>query len=75
MQYTRGAPDGQAQSFRFIRYLCIGANQPVHVPDSNRLPNVTGLKGPLGCLTQARYGITTEYQAIRHMLNLESVIT
>jgi len=30
----------------------------VHVPDSNRLPNVKGLKGPLGCLTQARYGIT-----------------
>jgi glutaryl-CoA dehydrogenase len=30
----------------------------VRVPDSNRLPNVKGLKGPLGCLTQARYGIT-----------------
>ena len=30
----------------------------VRVPDSSRLPNVTGLKGPLGCLTQARYGIT-----------------
>ena len=30
----------------------------VRVPDANRLPNVTGLKGPLGCLTQARYGIT-----------------
>jgi glutaryl-CoA dehydrogenase len=30
----------------------------VRVPDSNRLPNVSGLKGPLGCLTQARYGIT-----------------
>jgi len=30
----------------------------VRVPDENRLPNVTGLKGPLGCLTQARYGIT-----------------
>jgi len=27
------------------------------VPDSNRLPNVIGLKGPLSCLTQARYGI------------------
>jgi glutaryl-CoA dehydrogenase len=117
----------------------------VRVPEGNRLPNVTGLKGPLGCLTQARYGIswgpigcaidclaevigytadrvlfgrplaanqaiqirlaemasiakwnnvrmaldiardcrdilggsgiTTEYKAIRHMLNLESVIT
>jgi glutaryl-CoA dehydrogenase len=30
----------------------------VRVPDSSRLPNVKGLKGPLGCLTQARYGIT-----------------
>ena len=30
----------------------------VRVPDANRLPNVAGLKGPLGCLTQARYGIT-----------------
>ncbi|HEX7880130.1 MAG TPA: acyl-CoA dehydrogenase family protein [Candidatus Eisenbacteria bacterium] len=29
----------------------------VRVPDSARLPNVRGLKGPLGCLTQARYGI------------------
>jgi len=30
----------------------------VRVPEANRLPNVTGLKGPLGCLTQARYGIS-----------------
>ena len=30
----------------------------VRVSDANRLPNVKGLKGPLGCLTQARYGIT-----------------
>ena len=30
----------------------------VRVPEENRLPNVKGLKGPLGCLTQARYGIT-----------------
>jgi len=30
----------------------------VRVPGSSRLPNVKGLKGPLGCLTQARYGIT-----------------
>ena len=29
----------------------------VEVPEENRLPNVKGLKGPLGCLTQARYGI------------------
>jgi len=30
----------------------------VVVPDSRRLPNVTGLKGPLSCLSQARYGIS-----------------
>jgi glutaryl-CoA dehydrogenase len=27
------------------------------VPEGNVLPNVQGLKGPLGCLTQARFGI------------------
>ena len=30
----------------------------VRVPDANRLPGVKGLKGPLSCLNQARYGIT-----------------
>lgn len=30
----------------------------VVVPDSCMLPGVVGLKGPLSCLTQARYGIT-----------------
>ena len=30
----------------------------VRVPDASILPGVTGLKGPLSCLTQARYGIT-----------------
>ena len=29
----------------------------VRVPDESMLPNVRGLKGPLGCLTQARFGI------------------
>ncbi|MBM4336072.1 MAG: acyl-CoA dehydrogenase [Deltaproteobacteria bacterium] len=29
----------------------------VRVPEASRLPGVKGLKGPLGCLTQARYGI------------------
>ena len=29
----------------------------VFVPEENLLPNVKGMKGPLGCLTQARYGI------------------
>jgi glutaryl-CoA dehydrogenase len=31
--------------------------QDVELPDANRLPGVVGLKGPLSCLTQARYGI------------------
>ena len=30
----------------------------VLVPDSRLLPGVVGLKGPLSCLTQARYGIS-----------------
>ena len=29
----------------------------VFVPDTHLLPNVKGIKGPLGCLNQARYGI------------------
>ena len=29
----------------------------VKIPKENLLPNVAGLKGPLGCLNQARYGI------------------
>ena len=31
--------------------------EDVEVPEENLLPNVQGLKGPLGCLTKARYGI------------------
>lgn len=30
----------------------------VRIPAANVLPGVSGLKGPLSCLTQARYGIT-----------------
>ena len=30
----------------------------VRVPDENLLPEVIGMKGPLSCLTQARYGIS-----------------
>ena len=29
----------------------------VFVPDENIMPNVSGLKGPFGCLNRARYGI------------------
>src|SRR5213083_2783919 len=31
--------------------------QDVHVPADSLLPGVRGIKGPLSCLTQARYGI------------------
>jgi len=31
--------------------------QDCRIPVENRLPGVTGLKGPLSCLSQARYGI------------------
>jgi len=31
--------------------------QNVFVPEENLLPNVSGLKGPFGCLNRARYGI------------------
>ncbi|MGX9943076.1 acyl-CoA dehydrogenase [Bradyrhizobium denitrificans] len=31
--------------------------EDVFVPTGNLLPNVSGLKGPFGCLTRARYGI------------------
>lgn len=30
----------------------------VRIPEANRLAKVRGLKGPLGCLTQARFGIS-----------------
>ena len=32
--------------------------QDVELADDSILPNVSGLKGPLGCLSQARYGIS-----------------
>tara|TARA_B100000131_G_C18070455_1_gene594207 strand:- start:120 stop:1289 length:1170 start_codon:yes stop_codon:yes gene_type:complete len=31
--------------------------QDVYIPEENVLPNISGLKGPLSCLNQARYGI------------------
>jgi glutaryl-CoA dehydrogenase len=31
--------------------------QNVELPEENLLPNVSGLKGPFGCLNRARYGI------------------
>ncbi len=32
--------------------------QDVELPEANILPGVVGMKGPLSCLTQARYGIS-----------------
>lgn len=32
--------------------------EDVKVPESNLLPNASGLAGPFGCLNQARYGIS-----------------
>src|SRR3989454_525426 len=56
--------------------------QDCRIPLENKLPNVKGLRGPLGCLSQARYGIAwgaagivDEHPVIRHMLNLETVNT
>lgn len=42
-----------------LRASCTGelVFDNVKVPKENILPNVKGLKGPLGCLTKARYGI------------------
>ena len=31
--------------------------EDVEIPEENLLPNVSGLKGPFGCLNRARYGI------------------
>ena len=43
----------------------------VFVPESHILPNIKGLKGPLGCLTQARFGIG--WGAIGTAMNLYDV--
>ncbi|MEM8496796.1 MAG: acyl-CoA dehydrogenase [Pseudomonadota bacterium] len=32
--------------------------EDVEIPEENLLPNVAGLKGPMGCLSNARYGIS-----------------
>ncbi|MBN8801357.1 MAG: acyl-CoA dehydrogenase family protein [Stenotrophomonas acidaminiphila] len=59
----KGTPGFTAQEIKHkmsLRASVTGALffDNVRVPDANRLPNVKGLKGPLGCLTQGRYGIT-----------------
>ena len=59
----RGMPGFSVQEIKHkmsLRASATGALffDNVRVPEANRLPNVKGLKGPLGCLTQARYGIS-----------------
>jgi len=59
----KGMPGFSAQEIKHkmsLRASSTGALffDNVRVPDGNHLPNVKGLKGPLGCLTQARYGIS-----------------
>ena len=59
----KGTPGFSAQEIKHkmsLRASVTGALffDNVRVPEANRLPNVNGLKGPLGCLTQARYGIS-----------------
>ena len=59
----KGMPGYEAQEIEnkfSLRASCTGALflDNVRVPKENVLPGVSGLKGPLSCLTQARYGIT-----------------
>ncbi|TDJ01836.1 MAG: acyl-CoA dehydrogenase [Deltaproteobacteria bacterium] len=57
-----GAPGFEARDMKgkFSLRASITSELYLHdtpVPDGQRLPAVTGLKGPLSCLNQARYGI------------------
>ncbi len=36
----------------------------VEVPAANMFPHVTGLKGPFGCLNNARYGMLLAFNAL-----------
>ena len=59
----KGTPGGAATDIKHKMSLRASITSSlffdnVRMPDENRLPGVTGLKGPLSCLTQARYGIS-----------------
>ena len=59
---TKGTPGYSApeQKHKFSLRASVTSElvlEDVHVGEDALLPNVTGLKGPLSCLTQARYGI------------------
>jgi glutaryl-CoA dehydrogenase len=57
---TRGFVTPEIERKFSLRASSTGAIflEDVVVPEANVLPGVVGLKGPLSCLTQARYGIT-----------------
>jgi glutaryl-CoA dehydrogenase len=56
---TRGFSAAEIHDKFSLRASATGALyfDEVVVPDENRLPGALGLKGPLSCLTQARFGI------------------
>ena len=56
---TRGFTAAEIHDKFSLRASATGALyfDDVVVPDAHRLPGAAGLKGPLSCLTQARYGI------------------
>jgi glutaryl-CoA dehydrogenase len=59
----KGMPGYEAQEIEnkfSLRASVTGALffNDVRLPAANLLPGITGMKGPLSCLTQARYGIT-----------------
>ncbi|MDE2305703.1 MAG: acyl-CoA dehydrogenase family protein [Gammaproteobacteria bacterium] len=56
---TRGFSAAEIHDKFSLRASATGALyfDEVVVPEENRLPGAAGLKGPLSCLTQARYGI------------------
>ena len=60
---TKGTPGFTATDIRHKMSLRASVTSAlyfddVRIPEANRLSGVRGLKGPLSCLTQARYGIT-----------------
>ena len=56
---TRGFTTAEIEHKFSLRASATGALyfDEVRVPESQRLPDAAGLKAPLSCLTQARYGI------------------
>ena len=58
----KGTPGFSTSTMKGKFSLRVSVTSELHlkdcvVPEENMLPNIKGLKGPLSCLTQARYGI------------------